>query len=129
MCRHYYDVDEHVRRVLPSIRPSEKAYELLIACVNWDNPMANERLRMEDMVYEMLVSYDCACIPLGRTIDQWRAQEPEDAAEAAMKQLFFEFIDAGYIAKEFPLFFHDAICSVQLAGMQLGDQIKEAIDE
>jgi len=129
MSRHYYDTDENAERVLPTIRPSEKAYELLIACVKWDTPMAKERLRLEDMVYEMLVNYDCACIPLGRNLQQWREQEPKDADEAAMKQLFFEFVDAGYIAKEFPLFFHDAVCSVQLAGMQFGHPIRDSLDE
>ena len=47
------------------------------------------------------------------TIDIWHNEVPDDKVKAALKLLFIEFIDAGYIVNEFKMAAFDAICEIQ----------------
>jgi hypothetical protein len=47
-------------------------------------------------------------------VGDWRTEKLSDPVEDALKDLFFEFIDAGYIPGEFRLAAWDAVCEVQI---------------
>lgn len=111
--KHFYEDIYENGHYLPSFEASKDARIQLAQCLDFTKPLNQERHRIGDLAYGVMMDYDCQKMNLGGRKD-WRTDKEPTPEEDAVKRLFLEFIDAGYIDREFPLFLHSVMCGIQI---------------
>jgi len=114
--KHYYD-DE-------GILAYDLDRKLLLPIAEALMPISRENFTLDrtkclDAACSIIHSYSLhACFNgLGgcTPISEWRNEVPKDKLEAALKPLFFDFIDKGFVDGEFKMVAFDAACQIQIA--------------
>ncbi len=123
MVKHYYDEDGHPE--YPGVK-KELLVKLASAVIMMPNSEPDfKQFRMElrhnltNRAAGIIQGYEIHSTMAGcggcLTLAQWREQEDFNPIEQAVKEIMFDFVDQGFLYREFLLVINDAICQLLFA--------------
>lgn len=116
VAKHYYD-DEGNLQFTQNRELLVKLAEVLMPLK--PDQFERDRLLTFEQVHAILIDYriarDLGGLGGGQDLERWRQSRPPDSLLAVLKEMFIDFLDRGFIAEEFKMAAHGAICEIQFA--------------
>ena len=117
--RHYYgddgllafDFDESHNEILSS---------LAVALNGLDLDFSGQRWAVGEYVVELVLKYDVLRAVDGDRLLAWRDVVEDDVLRGVLKRLFFDFVDRGFLFKEFYFAANAAVCRLQVDSILRG---------